>query len=116
MANGPPSEPPLAQTSGYATDCEGGTFRLAPGAALAYVGPLLVTTRPSKRWAQVCCSLMSDPLSVQQRSHKFNSKNSENSTKKNLEIPKSVMVQHKIGVPMINVKNWTKYDLQNKRK
>jgi len=25
-----------------------------------------------------------------------------------------VMVQHKIGVPMINVKNRTKYDLQNK--
>ena len=24
------------------------------------------------------------------------------------------MVQHKIGVPMINVKNRTKYDLQNK--
>jgi len=32
------------------------------------------------------------------------------------KIPKSVMVQHKIGVPMINVKNRTKYDLQNKLK
>ena len=32
------------------------------------------------------------------------------------KIPKSVMVQHKIGVPMINVKNRTKYDLQNKVK
>jgi len=26
------------------------------------------------------------------------------------------MVQHKIGVPMINVKNRTEYDLQNKLK
>jgi len=32
------------------------------------------------------------------------------------KIPKSVVVQHKIGVPMINVKNRTKYDLQNKLK
>jgi len=32
------------------------------------------------------------------------------------KIPKSVMVQHKIGVRMINVKNRTKYHLQNKQK
>jgi len=32
------------------------------------------------------------------------------------KIPKSVVVQHKIGVPMINVKNIPKYDLQNKLK
>jgi len=32
------------------------------------------------------------------------------------KIPKYVVVQHKIGVPMINVKNRTKYDLQNKLK
>ena len=32
------------------------------------------------------------------------------------KIPESVMVLHKIGVPMINVKNRTKYDLQNKLK
>ena len=30
------------------------------------------------------------------------------------KIPKSVVVQHKIGVRMINVKNRTKYHLQNK--
>jgi len=32
------------------------------------------------------------------------------------KIPKSVVVQHKIGVRMINVKNRTKYHLQNKLK
>jgi len=32
------------------------------------------------------------------------------------KIPKHVVVQHKIGVPMINVKNRTKYDLQNNMK
>jgi len=32
------------------------------------------------------------------------------------KIPKYVVVQHKIEVPMINVKNRTKYDLQNKLK
>jgi len=32
------------------------------------------------------------------------------------KIPKSVAVQHKIGVRMINVKNRTKYHLQNKLK
>jgi len=32
------------------------------------------------------------------------------------KIPKYVVVQHEIGVPMINVKNRTKYDLQNKLK
>jgi len=30
------------------------------------------------------------------------------------KIAKSVVVQHKIGVRMMNVKNRTKYDLQNK--
>jgi len=32
------------------------------------------------------------------------------------KIPKSVVVDHKIGVRMINVKKITKYDLQNKLK
>jgi len=32
------------------------------------------------------------------------------------QIPKYVMVQHKLRVPTINVKNITKYDLQNKLK
>jgi len=32
------------------------------------------------------------------------------------KIPKYVVVQHKLGVPMINVKSRTKYDLQNKLK
>jgi len=32
------------------------------------------------------------------------------------KIPKSVVVQQKIGVRMINVKNRTKYHLQNKLK
>ena len=32
------------------------------------------------------------------------------------KIPKSQVVQHKIGVRMINVKNRTKYHLQNKLK
>jgi len=32
------------------------------------------------------------------------------------KIPKSVVVQHKIGVRMINVKNRNKYHLQNKLK
>jgi len=32
------------------------------------------------------------------------------------KVPKSVMVLHKIGVAMTNVKNRTKYDLQNKLK
>jgi len=41
MANGPPSEKfsPLAQTSGYATDWGGGTFRLAPGRHFPMSGP-----------------------------------------------------------------------------
>ena len=30
-----------------------------------------------------------------------------------LKIPTSVVVQHKIGQPMINVKNRAKYDLPN---
>jgi len=32
------------------------------------------------------------------------------------KFPKSVVVQHKIGVRMINFKNRTKYHLQNKLK
>ena len=32
------------------------------------------------------------------------------------KIPKPVVVQHKIGVRMVNVKNRTKYHLQNKLK
>jgi len=32
------------------------------------------------------------------------------------KIPKSVVVQHKIGLRMINVKNKTKYHLQNELK
>jgi len=32
------------------------------------------------------------------------------------KIPEYVVLQHKIGVPMIDVKNRTKYDLQNKLK
>ena len=35
---------------------------------------------------------------------------------KSLKIPKSVVVEYKIGVPMINVKNRIKYDLQNELK
>jgi len=55
-------------------------------------------------------------VTYSQGSHKCNSKTPWNSTKKSLEIPKYVVVQHKIGVPMINVKNTTKYDLQNELK
>ena len=42
MANRPPSENPLplAQTSGYATDCGGRHFSTRPGAALSHVGSL----------------------------------------------------------------------------
>jgi len=41
MVNGPLSEnPPLAQTSGYATDCGGRHFSTRPGAALPHVGAL----------------------------------------------------------------------------
>jgi len=40
----------------------------------------------------------------------------QKSLEQHQNIPKSVVVQHKIGVPMINVKNRTKYDLQNKLK
>jgi len=36
--------------------------------------------------------------------------------RKSLKLPKSVVVQHKIGVPMMNVFSRTKYDLQNKLK
>jgi len=44
MANGPLSEklPPLAQTSGYATDCGGRHFSIRPGVTLPHVGSLTV--------------------------------------------------------------------------
>jgi len=42
MANGPLQKiPPLAQTSGYATDCGGRDFSTRPGAALPHVGSLV---------------------------------------------------------------------------
>ena len=42
MTKGPPSEKfsPLAQTSGYATDCGGRHFSTRPGEALPHVGSL----------------------------------------------------------------------------
>jgi len=47
MANGPPSEnPPLAQTSGYATDCGGAALFDSPrgGERLSNVGALYLQT------------------------------------------------------------------------
>jgi len=40
----------------------------------------------------------------------------QKSLEQNQKIPKYVVVQHKIGVRMINIKNRTKYHLQNELK
>ena len=57
MANGPPSEKfsPLAQTSGYATDCGGDdTFRIAPGRHFPKLGPCPPPTNSKNSLKSFC--------------------------------------------------------------